>query len=1199
MEEQTAALLAALKKQASTNVDQRLNLFSSLKSSIKHQRVPESCQMDMLECIRIAITAQTSAQLVTTGFSTLSHLLKRLVLQKETHVITAHASQLCPVLLDRLGDAREAHRSAASVLLVELYTWYHADIDAGIHAAMAGTNPRAKETAMTWLVKMNKNHSLPFKTYVNQLVANLEDADPEVRNVAKNAIVSLFQTAPATARATLKKQLLVQNVRKATATFITTQLDDASMDEEHHEPAPPPVREPQRERALPTSRAKAPQPDSGFADSLPAEQPPPTEAVPMDPIHIYTQRELEDIFRDMAPPFEGRENEQNWIGRDKNTTKLRRILKGNAPTEFHAVFMAGIKSLLDGILKVANTLRTTMSTNGCHLVQELAKTLGSAIDPWVEILLQSFIKMCAATKNIAAQNGNVTVEALLSNVSYNNRILQHVQFASQDKNVQPRTFSASWVKILIRKHKSHIEHSGALDSFDKILKKGLTDANPKVRESYRSTYWTFALVWPQKAEAMYETLEKREKTGLDKDPNNPNTSLASSQTSAVPSFSRSLGPSAARTSLKEKIAEQRRAKLAASKGAADRPSSAAATYSPPRPISIKSLGAGARTTSNVSTASSGPARPPSAMSGDATKSALKSSTGTGSLMGGTVRRPIRRPELNRPKTADPYSVRQNKITPSTTTTPEKTLAVKSLKKSVGPTGSSTIRPRSQTQNSPAVSPVRSKSRIGQAAASTHRKNPSIGSQRGSPAASPHKDEDLTMVKPFIRSQSHHDGTMPFRQRNGMDKRASVDSNALDTDDDNFTMISVPSLARPVSQRVHSTPPKSTTPGGRLPVPTQQAALMKSPNLLPAQSPRVKSPDRSTQEEVEVYEDPFVGDEPSTADQEVDMPVLGELPINERSNERQSSIDSNGNNVMMGEGAEERERGHHKTTSTGSVMHTENNDANSPETLKNRQLLASAIKKIEGRTVDAGMFRKIQDAIRSNQEIWGPNDEVFGRLLLACLDYFQTPSEVLKLPAMKAGSCKSQALATIRAMLSLYRRETAKYFARVLCTILQAKAQHENTSHIAGDMEATANEIVRYGQVSDCLNAVLALVEDMPASTPTSSPNSKSSPSSSAVTSVTRTMTMSLRTLASLVEVTSAKNVVLSQEQTHRLGKLAVRCMENQDADIRKANIDFCVALHERIVEPGGEPKAFWEAVAGAREQQLNLLTYYLAKKVKA
>lgn len=263
----------------------------------------------------------------------------------------------------------------------------------------------------------------------------------------------------------------------------------------------PPPPQPRAERPISARRAEALQPDVGFAESLAMEQPPPMEAVSMDPLHIYTQRELEDVFRDMAPHFEGRETEQNWLARDKSTTKLRRILKGNAPTEFHGAFLAGMKSILDGILKVANTLRTTMSTNGCQLVQELAKTLGHAIDPWVEILLQSFIKMCAATKNISAQNGNMTVDAILSNVSYTSRILQHVSFASQDKNVQPRTHSANWVKTLIRKHKSQIEHSGGLDTLEKIIKKGVTDANPKVREAYRSTYWTFALVWPQRAEA--------------------------------------------------------------------------------------------------------------------------------------------------------------------------------------------------------------------------------------------------------------------------------------------------------------------------------------------------------------------------------------------------------------------------------------------------------------------------------------------------------------------------------------------------------------------------------------------------------------------------------------------------------------------------------------------------------------------------
>jgi CLIP-associating protein 1/2 len=291
---------------------------------------------------------------------------------------------------------------------------------------------------------------------------------------------------------------VVLNVRKAIATYITSHLDDAAISKDTEMAAPPPPAP--VARSIPSKRAETLQPDVGFADSYASEQPPPAEVVVMDPIHIYTQRELEDIFRDMAPHYEGKENEQNWLARDKNCTKLRRILKGNAPHEFPGAFNAGIKSLLDGILKVANTLRTTMSTNGCLLVQELAKTLGSAIDPWVEILLQCFIKMCAATKNIAAQNGNVTVDTILQNVSYSSRLLQHVAMASQDKNVQPRSHSATWVKTLIRRHTSHIEHSGGLETLDTLIRRGVTDANPKVREAYRSAYWTFALVWPQRAE---------------------------------------------------------------------------------------------------------------------------------------------------------------------------------------------------------------------------------------------------------------------------------------------------------------------------------------------------------------------------------------------------------------------------------------------------------------------------------------------------------------------------------------------------------------------------------------------------------------------------------------------------------------------------------------------------------------------------
>ena len=155
MEEQAATLLAALKK-PSAAVDTKLQLFNNLKSNIKHLRVPESAQAPIFECIKLAITATTSAALVSTGFSTLGHLIKRLVLQNQTGILTHQSHKLLPILLDRLGDARESHRNAASQILSDIWPFDHAEVETLIREqAIKGTNPRAKEMAMQWVVKVS------------------------------------------------------------------------------------------------------------------------------------------------------------------------------------------------------------------------------------------------------------------------------------------------------------------------------------------------------------------------------------------------------------------------------------------------------------------------------------------------------------------------------------------------------------------------------------------------------------------------------------------------------------------------------------------------------------------------------------------------------------------------------------------------------------------------------------------------------------------------------------------------------------------------------------------------------------------------------------------------------------------------------------------------------------------------------------
>jgi CLIP-associating protein 1/2 len=223
----------------------------------------------------------------------------------------------------------------------------------------------------------------------------------------------------------------------------------------------------------------------------------------IEPLYIGSTRDLEEVFRDMSPHFEGKESEQNWSRREKSVLKLRRITKGNSPRDFVVAYLAGIRSLLDGILKTVNSLRTTVSTNGCHLVQEMAKASGTGLDSMVEILLQSLIKLCANTKKITAANGDVTVNAVVAHVTYNVRLAQHIWYACQDKNVQPRTYATGWLKTIIMKHRHHkhaLEHAGSLDLIEKCIKLGLADRDPKVRESMRPTFWAFARLWSERSE---------------------------------------------------------------------------------------------------------------------------------------------------------------------------------------------------------------------------------------------------------------------------------------------------------------------------------------------------------------------------------------------------------------------------------------------------------------------------------------------------------------------------------------------------------------------------------------------------------------------------------------------------------------------------------------------------------------------------
>ncbi|CZT00752.1 related to STU1-mitotic spindle protein [Rhynchosporium graminicola] len=733
-EEQVANLLVILR--ADSSIDAKVNQINNVKSGIKQNNVPEPCIVPLFEATRISMTSSHAA-IVNAGFSTLNHLLTRLSRQEPKYVVK-EAGRTLPLVIEKMGDVKEKYRQLAAQCLTTFWKIAPLDVERIVkNAGLVGKNPRMKEASMTWVVLMHEENGMPFKSFVTTLMDLLEDADGMVRDTARNSVIALFQNAPNAAKSDLKKQLKNFNVRPAIVAAIVPHLG----------PGGPPEATESEVVDVP-SRPILSNSVSSMSSVRPSTPVIEVKIEHVEPSYVNTNRELEDTFRDMHPHFEGKESETNWLKREQSCIKLRRLNAGNAPSDFHDSFLAGIKSLLDGILKAVNSLRTSLSKEGCSVIQEIARTAGPGLDPMVEILLQNLIKLCGGTKKISSQNGNLTVDIIIGKVTYNIRIMQHIWLACQDKNVQPRTYATGWLKTLLKKeahHKSHIEHTGGLDLIEKCLKKGLADANPSVRENMRSTYWTFAQIWPAKAESILGTLDATQQRLLENAPDNPNSPKKAEPVAARPGlgFSKSTtGPP--KPSLRETMLAQKKAAMA-NRNLPARPGSAMSSFSPMRTVS---------TSSNVSAKSS---------TGSNKERPESTTLAHGGLSVAPMRptkfRPAPRPELGpRPATAGPYSVRRPGHGPtnsdshtSPSTRPAKTRT---------PSASSTSPPKKQPIARPNTSHSShaSSSHTSPAKSTISRVAPSPRSSPARPkpstkylnSSSPSKaDEDLTMVVPTL------------------------------------------------------------------------------------------------------------------------------------------------------------------------------------------------------------------------------------------------------------------------------------------------------------------------------------------------------------------------------------------------------------------------------------------------------------------
>ncbi|WXC66479.1 suppressor of tub2 mutation [Fusarium graminearum] len=1112
-------------------LDAKVQYVTIIKSGIKQHNVPESSVAQLFEGLRAATTSQHAA-LVNAGFTALNHLLTRLSRQ-DPKLLSKEAARTLPLVVDKLGDQKDKFRSLASHSLVTLFSVAPADVEKYVrNTAMVGKNPRAKETSMHWLLQMHNENGLPFRTYVPVLMELLEDADGMVRDAAKNTVIELFRSAPNAAKSDLKRQLKTFKVRPAIEQAIVKELIPTSSRPETPaapaEPTPEPA--PRKTFSASTSSA-AERPITPGIDTKPEV---------LEPLYVNTNRELDDMIKEMAWFFEGKETEHNWLKRENSVHKLRRLIAGNV-TDFSDTFLAGVKSILDGIIKVITSLRTSLCKEGCGLIQEIAYTFGPAMDPLIEQLMQCFVKLSAGTKKISSQLANVTVNTILSQVTYTPRLMQHIWFACQDKNVAPRTYATEWLKTILKKeghHKHHLEHTGGVDIVEKCLKKGLADANPAVREKTRSTFWVFWGIWPAKADAIMADLDGTAQKLLNKDPSNPNSAKAA-ESVARPGLglSKSTMGTSKPSSIREAMMAQRKANAA--KNLPARPGSAMAQLSPEKITT---------TTSSASSKSSG----------------ARSRPETGGMSGAPMRPSRKRPEMAaRPATAGPYSVRdmdpgspesvRSKTPKPRETTPKRTVP--------------RTRPghASHASESSLASP--SSVRTGQKSAASPRASPTKLKQSQSTMlsmSSPSRaDEDFTMLVPSMANFRTSQRPAPPPQR-----AASVPPEAPEELSTLVTEIApqnIPQAAAeptsqptlepelepqpepeatptpvvdPVAEAVDQTMDETVKPEEPvhiIPEPVIEPTPEPSASMQADQAPAASAPT------LQVYEDPFT-DEQTNSKPTFNLPVLEDKPVNA------------------------------DTASLPSVHAqspvTQNIEA--PDRAKQSlRLLESGIKRIKAKTLDVHGFRKLQSLLRDSKGIFA--DDKFEALLIGLFQYLEDPLSGTS--PEKAQDIKAQILATIRLLLKKERDNFQPHVSRGLESLLETRSAYDIRAHIVSGVEVLADELVTIGDGSEIVVVLTRRLQNVDSST----------------TEGSRILSTGMHVLRTMLD--KRPNFMPTGTELGQLAALAGRCLASTDSGVRMDAVQLCVALHSRVGE-----QTFWDALKDVQDDPKSLITYYIVKR---
>jgi CLIP-associating protein 1/2 len=203
----------------------------------------------------------------------------------------------------------------------------------------------------------------------------------------------------------------------------------------------------------------------------------------------------------MIELFKGKETEHNWQKREANLKWFKEKFLDPEGFDYEEVVEQNAKYFVDAMLQSSLSLRTSLCLSGLTVMVNFIKAYSTRIiDSVAEQIFNGLVKASYQSKKMISLEISNAFHTLFEKTSHGARLIPQISALIDDKNVNLRENCIQILTIILqRTKKEQLEKLGQLQLVEKCLDKGLTDAQPHIREQHRDLFFIYQNIWPNKA----------------------------------------------------------------------------------------------------------------------------------------------------------------------------------------------------------------------------------------------------------------------------------------------------------------------------------------------------------------------------------------------------------------------------------------------------------------------------------------------------------------------------------------------------------------------------------------------------------------------------------------------------------------------------------------------------------------------------